>query len=326
MRRRALIAKIAGAAVWSAGARAQPTAVPVIGSLNSGFPGPAAPYVAAFLQGLRESGFVDGQNLKVEYRWAEGRYDRLPALAAELVALKVDLIATSGVTAAVRAAKAATSTIPIVFGSSDDPVAAGLVASLARPGGNVTGISFLAAALNPKRLEVLRELVPQARAFAVLVNPDNPATGRVIPEMQEAARLHNVQLSIVKASTEDEIDGAFATLVEQRAGGLVVAADTFLNNRRARIVALATRYSVPAICELREFATDGGLASYGPSVTGVYVQVGLYLGKIIKGAKPSDLPVLQPTKFDFVVNLKAAKAMGLAIPPSILSRADEVIE
>ena len=236
------------------------------------------------------------------------------------------MIQTSGVTAAVRAAKGATTVLPIVFGSGDDPVAAGLVASLARPGSNVTGVSFLAVALNPKRLELLRELVPQAGALAMLVNPENPATERVIPEIQEAARLNNVRLIVVKASSESEIDAAFATVVQQHVGGLLVSADSFLNSRRDRIMSLAERYSVPAIYEFREFATAGGLISYGPSVTAAYVQVGIHVGKILRGAKVADLPVMQPAAFELVVNLKTAKALGLTIPPSIRARADEAIE
>ena len=326
MRRRVLLASTAGAALLPGSARAQQKATPVIGSLNSGSAGPAAPYVAAFLQGLKETGYVEGQNLKVEYRWAEGRYERLPALAAELVGLKVDLIQTSGVTSAAVAAKGATSVIPIVFGSGDDPVAAGLVASLARPGGNVTGVSFLAVELNPKRLELLRELVPHAGVIALLVNSENPATGRVIPEMQEAARQNRMQLLILKASSESEIDAALAALVQQHAVGLLVGADSFLNSRRDRIMAFAARYAIPAIYEFREFTAAGGLISYGPSVTAAYVQVGIYLGRILNGAKPADLPVVQPTTFELAVNLKTAKALGLAVPPSILARADEVIE
>jgi putative ABC transport system substrate-binding protein len=324
VRRREVLA--AAATAWPSLVRAQQKAVPVVGSLNSGFAGPAAPYVAAFLRGLKEAGYVDGQNLRVEYRWAEGRYDRFPALAAELVALKVDAIQTSGVTSAVRAAKAATSTIPIVFGAADDPVAAGLVASLARPGGNVTGITFLADELNTKRLGLLRDMVPQAGMIALLANPKNPATGRVIPAMQEAARRNSVQLLVLEASDESQIDDAFAVLVQRHAGGLVVAADTFLNNRRDRITALAARHAIPTIYELREYVTDGGLISFAPSVTGVYVQVGNYVGKILSGARPADLPVLQPTKFELVINLKTAKTLGITMPPSLLATADELIE
>ena len=282
--------------------------------------------MAAFRQGLSETGYVEGQNVAIEYRWAEGRYDRLPALAADLVGRKVDVIVTSGGDPAALAAKNATSTIPIVFTVGGDPVAAGLVASLARPGGNLTGVSILAVELMPKRLELLSELVPQARVIALLVNPNNPNAERIMRDVQEAARAKGVQLHILKAGTESEIDAAFASLVQLQAGALVVGADPFFNSRREQLVALAARHAVPAIYEWREFAAAGGLISYGASLTAAYRQVGIYAGKILKGAKPADLPVQQPTTFELVVNLKTAKALGLTVPPSILARADEVIE
>ncbi len=264
--------------------------------------------------------------MAIEYRWAEGHYDRLPVLAADLVGRKVDLIAASGGPASALAAKSATSMIPIVFVSGDDAVAAGLVASLARPSGNLTGVSFLDVELMQKRLELLSELVPQAGVIALLVNPNNPNAERVMRDVQEAARAKGVQLPIQKASSESEIDAAFATLVQLKAGALVVGADAFFSSRREQLVALASRHAVPAIYEWREFPASGGLISYGTSLTGVYRQLGLYAGKILKGAKPADLPVEQPTTFELVVNLNTANALGLTVPPSILARADEVIE
>jgi putative tryptophan/tyrosine transport system substrate-binding protein len=262
--------------------------------------------------------------LAIEYRWAEGRYERLPALAADLVGRKVDVIVASGTPPAL-AAKTATSAIPIVF-NVGDPVELGLVVSLARPGGNHTGLSNIAIELNPKRLELLSELVPQAGVIALLVNQNNPNTERNIKEVQSAALAKGVQLPILKARAEGEIDAAFAALVQLRAGALVVATDPFLNSRRDQLVALASRHAVPAIYYWREFAAAGGLISYGPSIGAAYRQLGVYAGKILKGAKPADLPVQQPTIFELAVNLKTAKALGLTVPQSILGRADEVIE
>jgi putative ABC transport system substrate-binding protein len=327
MIRREFIALAGGAAVaWPLAARAQQKAVPVIGFVSSGSPGPFAPYVAAFHRGLSEAGYVEGQNVTLEYRWAENHNDRLPALAAELVGRKVDLIVSSGSLLAALAAKGATSTIPIVFPGISDPVAAGLVASLARPGGNLTGFSPFQFELMPKRLELLTELVPQARVIALLVNPDDPSAEGLIGDMQEAARTKAVQLPILKASTEGEIDTAFTTLVQLPAGALVVSPNPLFSSRRAQLVELASRHAVPAIYPWPELPAAGGLISYGANITALYRQAGIYAGRILKGEKPADLPVQQPTTFELVVNLKTAQALGLTVPPSILARADEVIE
>jgi putative ABC transport system substrate-binding protein len=323
--RRELLLALGSAMTAARPLRAQQKAMPVIGFLSSVSPGPLAASVAEFRQGLSETGYVEGQNVAIEYRWAEGRYDRLPALAADLVGRKVDVIVASGGSPSALAAKSQTSVIPIVF-SVGDPVELGLVASLARPGGNLTGVSLMTVELNPKRLELLSELVPQAKVIALLVNQNNRNTERNIKDVQEAARAKGVQLSILKAGTESEIDAAFGSLIQLRAGALVVATDPFLNSRRDQLVALASRHAVPAIYYWREFATVGGLISYGPSLTAGYRHAGVYAGKILRGAKPADLPVQQPTTFELVINLKTAAALGLTIPPSILARADEVIE
>ena len=327
MRRRELIALIGSAAVaWPLVARAQQKTMQLIGFLGSASPGPFAPLVAAFRQGLSETGYVEGQNLAIEYRWAEFRYDRLPALAADLIARKVEVIATNGDPRAALAAKNATSTIPIVFSAISDPVALGLVVSLARPGGNLTGVSPMNTELMPKRFELLAELVPQAGVIALLANPNNAAAERRIRDVQEAARVKGMQLPILKAGAESEIDAAFASLVQLQAGALVVDADLFFANRRGQIVALAARHAVPAIYPWREATAAGGLISYGASTASVYYQGGILVARILKGAKPADLPVQQPTKFELVVNLNTAKALGLTVPPSILARATEVIE
>ena len=324
-RRRALIV-LGGAIVAPLAVRAQQKAMPVIGYLSGVSPGPLAPFVGAFRQGLSETGYIEGQNLTIEYRWAEGHFDRLPALAAELVGRRVDLIVTSGGELSALAAKRATSTIPIVFNSGGDPVAAGLVASLARPGGNLTGVSIQVGELMPKRLELLAELVPQAGVIALLANPYNSSFERMTRDVQEAARAKGVQLQVLKAGTENEIDAAFATLVQLHIGPLLVGADPFFNSRREQLVALASRHAVPAIFEWREFAVAGGLISYGPSLTAIHREAGIYAGKILQGAKPADLPVQQPTKFELVINLKTAKALGVTVPQSLLARVDEVIE
>jgi putative ABC transport system substrate-binding protein len=327
MKRRELMTLLGGAAAaWPLAARAQQKAMPVVGFLSSRLPGEAALLAAAFQKGLSKAGYVERQNLAIEYRWAQGRYDRLPALAADLVGRKVDVIATTGGDVAALAAKGATATIPIVFVIGGDPVATGLVASLARPGGNVTGVSILFTELVPKLLELLSELVPQARAIALLVNPNSPDAEGVLREVQEAARTKRVQLPIVRAVTEGEIDAAFASLVQLHAGGLVIGADPFFGSRREQLVVLAARYGVPTIYFSREFAASGGLISYGPSIASAYREAGAYAGRILKGAKPADLPVQQSTTFELVINLKTAKSLGLTVPQSLLARADKVIE
>jgi putative ABC transport system substrate-binding protein len=324
VRRRELILLLGAAMTAARAPRAQQKAMPVIGFLGSASPGPFAPMVAAFHQGLSEAGYVAGQNLAIEYRWAEFRYDRLPALAADLVARKVEVIATTGDPHSALAAKNATSTIPIVFSAISDPVALGLVTSLARPGGNLTGVSPMNTELMPKRLELLSELVPQARVIALLVNPTNSSAERRIRDVQEAPRAKGVELPILKASTESEIDAAFTSQLQ--AGALVVDPDPFFVTRRDQLIALASRHAVPAIYAWREFAAAGGLISYGASIASVYYQGGILVGKILKGAKPADLPVQQPTRFELIVNLKTAAALGVTVPPSILARADEVVE
>ena len=326
MRRREFIACLTSAATLGpvASLGGQPR-VPTIGYLNPGPAGPAGPFVAAFRQGLGETGYIEGQNVAIEYRGAEGRYDRLPALAADLVGRKVDVIVTNGPSAAL-AARGATSIIPIVFNGVGDPVGVGLVASLAHPKGNLTGFSILTAELIPKLVELLSELVPQARVMALLVNPDNPNTQRNIQDAQKEARAKGVQLAILKAASEGEIESAFASLVDLHAGALVVAGDAFFSVRREQLVALASRHAVPAIYVFRQFVAAGGLISYGASITDSFRQSGVYAGKILKGAKSADLPVQQPTQFELVINLKTAKALGLTVPPALLARADEVIE
>jgi len=325
MIRREVMLLLAGAMTVARGLRAQQKAMPVIGYLDGTSPGPGAPLVAAFRQGLSEGGYIEGLNLIIEYRWAEGHYDRLPALAGDLVGHKVDMIATASV-AGMQAAKSATSTIPVVFFGGGDLVAAGLIDSLARPGGNLNRFTTMSLELNPKRLELLSELVPQAKVIALLVNPKNPQTEGVVRDVQDAPRAKRVQLQILRAGTESEIDRAFASLVQLHAGALVVMGDAFFFSRREQLVALAARHAVPAIYDVHEYAAAGGLISYGPSLTGLWRQVGIYAARILKGEKPADLPVQQPTRFELVVNLKTAQALGLTIPPAILARADEVIE
>jgi ABC-type uncharacterized transport system substrate-binding protein len=327
MRRRKFIGLVGIAiAAWPFSVAAQQRSIPVVGWLNAGGSGMNAPYLAAFRRGLGEAGYVEGQNVAVEYRWADDQYDRVPILAADLVDRKVDVIATIGAVTTVNAARNATATIPIVFGTGGDPVALGLVGSVARPEGNLTGVSYLVADLGPKRLDLLVQAVPRAKRIALLVNPKNPNSERGAREAQEAAKPLGVQLLVVKAATEGEIDEAFAAMVKEGAGAVVIQADPFLHNRRAQLVALAARLAIPAIYTWRESAAEGGLMSYGPDLEDIYRQIGNYVGRILKGARPADLPVVQPTTLHLVVNMKTAKALGLAMPPAILAGADEVIE
>src|SRR5580698_132063 len=325
MERRSFLGLLGTAAVsLSAVARAQQSAMPVIGYFHFASPG-YTPSAAAFLQGLNESGFIEGKNVAIEYRWAEGRYDRMPAMAAELVARKVDLIAAFGPPSA-RAAKNATSTIPIVFEVGNDAVEAGLVESLARPGGNATGLSILFTQLTPKRLELLCELLPTAATIALLVNPTSPTAAPSIKGAQEAAAAKAVKLLILNASTENEIDAAFALAASAKVDGLVISADPFFDSRRDQLVAPAARYRIPTIYFEREFSTAGGLISYGSSLPAVYRQMGIYAARILRGEKPADLPVEQPTAFEMAINLKTANALGLRVPPKLIFTADEVIE
>ena len=327
MKRREFISGLAGAtAAWPLPLGAQ-SAVPVIGFLNGFSAAEWAGPVAAFHKGLAETGFVEGQNVAIEYRWAEGQLDRLPTLAVELVSRRVAvLVSTGGSVTAVRAAKAASAMIPVVFAMGADPVSLGLVASFGRPGGNVTGVYFVTAELEAKRLGLLRELVPGATLIGVLVNPKYSQARVQLESLEAAALTAGRQIHIVHASTETEFDAAFATLTQARAGALLVGADPFFNTRHDTIVTLAARHAIPAIYEQREFAMAGGLMSYGTSITDATRQVGIYTGRVLKGEKPADLPVLQSSRFELVINLKTAKALGLTIPPAVLLGVDEVIE
>ena len=326
MRRREFITLLGGAAAWPLAARAQQSAVPVVGFLSFRSPGESASVEAAFRQGLREQGYVEGQNLHIAFRWAEGHYDRLPPLAANLVEIRVAVMVTAGGQASALAAKAVTSTIPIVFNSAEDPVKLGLVASLNRPGGNATGVSIFLSEMESKRLALLRELIPGAPLIGVLVNPDGPSTETQLNDVHSAAQALRQQIHIVNASNEREIDAAFATLAQRKVAAILVCANAYFISRRDQIVALAAQYSIPTIHDQREFAAAGGLMSYGTDIADAYRLMGVYAGQILKGEKPANLPVQQSTKFEFVINLKTAKSLHLDVPPALSARADEVIE
>ena len=326
MQRREFISLLGGAAaMWPLAARAQQSAMPVIGFLNSGSPGPYRHLVAGFQQGLKETGYVEGQNVMIEYRWAEGQHNRLPGMAADLVRRQVNVIAGM-TTPAALAAEAAATTIPVVFDTAGDPVRLGLVVSLNRPGRNVTGITQLGSELVAKRLGLMRDLIPTATIIGLLVNPTDPRTKTQIKDVQEAARALGLQIHVLNATTEGEINTAFAKLAELRAGALIVGTGELFNSRPEKLVSLAALQALPAIYQAREFAAAGGLMSYGASRTDAYRQAGIYTGRVLKGEKPADLPVVQSIKFELVINLKTAKALGLNIPSGVSSIADEVIE
>jgi putative ABC transport system substrate-binding protein len=326
MRRREFITLISSAAMWPLAAGAQQAAMPMIGFLSSRSPEDSAGVVAAFRQGLGASGFVEGQNVVIAFRWAEGHYDRLPVLAAELVDLRVAALFAAGGTPSALAAKAATRTIPVVFSAVDDPVRVGLVPSLNRPGGNITGMSFLNFEIIGKSAQLLKEMVPAAAAIAYLVNPSNPSLEFYAKQAPTVASALGIRVPVLNASTEHELDECFASLGKIGADALIVPAEPFFDSQRDRIVALAARYAVPMIAGLREYVAAGGLMSYGASLSDSYRRAGIYVGRVLKGEKPADLPVMQPTKFDLVLSLKTAKALGLTVPDRLLALADEVIE
>jgi putative ABC transport system substrate-binding protein len=324
MERREFITLLGGAAAtWPLTVHAQQRAMPMIGFLSSAAPGPFKQFVEAFQRGLNEKGFIEGQNATIEYRWAEGRFDRLPALATDLVQHNVAVITATGGPPSALAAKAATSTIPLV---ASDPTKLGLVASLNHPGGNATGVNLFSVAVEPKKLELLHELVPKAQMIGVFVNPHNTNADTIIGEVERAARALQLQINVVKVSAADQFDAAFASLVRQAAGALLVAADPFFTAQREALVAFAAQYSIPAVYEWREFAAAGGLMSYGTNLSEAYHQVGGYTGRILKEEKLLDLPVVQPTKFELVINIKTVKTLGLTVPPNLFALADEVIE
>jgi putative ABC transport system substrate-binding protein len=327
MNRREFITLVGGAATaWPLAARAQRAAMPVIGFVRITTPEDSANFVTAFRRGLAETGYFEGQNVTIEYRYALNRLDQLPALMAELVGRGVTELAATGGTISARAAKAATTTVPIVFTTGDDPIRAGLVSSLARPGGNITGVSVFTARLGSKRLALLHEMVPTASPIALLVNPTNPDTEEEAKDIQEAAPSLGLQIVIVRAGKESDLDDAFAALLQQGARALIVGADTFFTSQRNQIAVRAARHSLPNIWVTRVEVEAGGLMCYGANIPGVYRQAGVYVGRILKGAKPADLPVQLPTAFDLIINLQTAKALGLEVPPTLLARADEVIE
>ncbi len=327
MNRREFIALLGtAAAAWPLAARAQQRTRPVIGFLHGGSPEPNVNPVAAFRKGLAEAGYVEGRNVAIEFRWAAGHDDRLPELAADLIRRRVAVIATPLSTQAALAAKAATTTIPIVFGTGGDPVALGLVTSFNRPGGNVTGITFMTAELGAKHLGLLHELLPQAARFVALVNPTSSYAEAFIKDLQAGARTLGLQAEVLYAGSDREIDAAFATLVQRRADALLNAPDALFTSRRAQLVALSRRHAVPSIHAIREFPEAGALMSYGPNLANAYQQTGIYTGRILKGERPADLPVAQPIKFELVINLKTARALGLNVPDKLLALADEVIE
>jgi putative ABC transport system substrate-binding protein len=325
MRRREFIAGL-GAAAWPLVARAQQPAMPVIGFLNGAAPAPYASFVAAFHKGLREAGYVEGQNVAIEYRWAEGQYDLVSAMAADLVSRRVSVIVATGTVAPALAAKAATMTIPIIFGVGGDPVKLGLVASLSRPGGNATGVNFLLAELESKQLGLLHELVPAASRLALLVNQGNPLTESVTKDVTAAASALGLQIDIAQARDGREIEAAFETFVRNRTEALLVGPDGLFLSRRLQLAMLAVRHAIPVLYNVREFVEAGGLVSYGTSQKEAYRQVGVYTARILKGAKPAELPVMQSVRFELVINLVTARVLGLEIPPKLLARADDLIE